>query len=71
VTPCNYGFCLANGEGVSKNQEEVVSYFRFTGDQGLAAAQCNCGICLANDKGVSKNQEEAAKYFRLTADQNM
>jgi hypothetical protein len=26
-TSCNYGFCLANGEGVSKNQEEVVSDF--------------------------------------------
>jgi hypothetical protein len=42
-TPYNYGFCLANGEGVSKNQEEAVSYFRLPADQKHVDAQFQYG----------------------------
>jgi TPR repeat protein len=39
VAQCNYGICLANGEGVSKNQEEVMKYYQLAADQGDAYAQ--------------------------------
>jgi TPR repeat protein len=66
-----YGFCLANGKGVSMNQEGATRYFRLAADQGLADAQYKYGFCLATGKSVLKNQEEAAKYYQLAADQGL
>jgi TPR repeat protein len=48
----NYGICLQNGEGVSKDLKEPVTYFKLAADQGNAGAQGNYGTCLQKGEGV-------------------
>jgi hypothetical protein len=65
----NYGFCLYRGEGICKNLNEAVKYFKMSADEGFADGQNNYGFCLRSGEGVSKNLSEAVKYFKMSADQ--
>jgi hypothetical protein len=43
--------------------------FKFTADQGYAAAEKNYRICPKHGEGISKGLTETANYFKLAANQ--
>ena len=68
---CNLGAAYDRGEGVPKDAEEAVKWFRMAAEQGNATAQCNLGIAYYFGKGVSKDYKEAVKLFRMAAEQGI
>jgi hypothetical protein len=66
----NYGFCLSEGEPVSKDLKGGTHYFKLAADQDLAVAQYNYGRCLYKGEGVRTDFRGAIHYFKLAADPN-
>ena len=63
------GLMYFTGQGVPKDEEEAVRWFRLASNQGHAGAQANLGVMYSNGCGVLKDEEEAARWFRRAADQ--
>ncbi len=63
------GFRYERGQGVEKNLEKAVMWYRKAADAGYALAQNNLGIMYRNGAGVEKSDEEALKWFRKSAEQ--
>src|SRR4051812_21673675 len=61
------GICFINGDGVKKDLQEAIKWFRNAADQGNPAGQQNLGMCYYQGEGVPKNLAEAAKWFRKAA----
>lgn len=61
------GSMYANGENVSKDEEEAVRWLLLAAKQGLPVAQRNIGICFNNGYGVPLNKVEAYAWFNLCA----
>ena len=61
----------ANGEGVSKDYEQAVKYYRLSASQGNLDAQCNLGWIYHEGVGVVKNDSEAYKLTRLAAENGL
>ena len=57
------------GEGVAKNPDEAVKWFRLSAEQGNAIAQYHLGLCYFEGEGVSKDDQEAYVWFALSAAQ--
>jgi len=55
----NYGVCLLEGKGVSKNEVEGVSYLQMAADQDNPDALYNLAICHAKGLGVSPDEDKA------------
>ena len=66
---CNLGLAYLNGEGVTTDKAEAVTWCRKAAEQGYAKAQYNLGWCYANGEGVAKNISEAVKWYRKAAEQ--
>jgi TPR repeat protein len=79
-----YGYCLAHGIGVQKDEVEAVTLLwkatnqghaqapaelRNLAEQGNAAAQYAYGACLVYGTGVQQDEAEGLKLLRLSADQ--
>ena len=62
------GMMYLEGDGIPKNAEEAVKWFRIAADQEFPAALYNLGLCYATGKGVKKNRSEAKKWFRKAAE---
>jgi TPR repeat protein len=52
VAQWNLGCRYYDGQGVAKDEAEVVKWFRKAAEQNLAAAQHNLGVCYQNGRGV-------------------
>ena len=65
----NLGVMHAKGQGVPKDGEEAVKWYRLAADQGHAQAQYNLGGMYFKGEGVAENGKEAVKWFRLAAEQ--
>ncbi len=65
----NLGFCHETGNGVAKNQNEAVKWYRKAAEQGNADAQNDLGDCYYYGLGVSHNYSEAVKWYRKAAEQ--
>ena len=65
----NLGNCYKNGEGVEKNYEEAVKWYKKAAEKGNATAMCNLGNCYYNGNGVEKNDEEAVKWYKKAAEE--
>lgn len=65
------GFMYETGEGVDRDYEKAMKYYRQAADLGLDVAQLNTGRMFSNGKGVTKNQDEAIKWYRMAADQGL
>ena len=65
----NLGWAYDHGEGVAKDQQEAVRWYRIAADQGLANAQSNLGVAYDTGEGVAKDQQEAVRWYRMAADQ--
>ncbi len=60
-----------DGDGVDKNFDEAVKWFRKAAAQGNADAQNSLGYCYGEGEGVEKNMAEALIWFRKAAEQGV
>ena len=56
-----------NGEGVPKNDDEVIKWLRLASDHGDSIAQYQMGDRYLKGEGVSKDDQEAFRFFTLAA----
>jgi hypothetical protein len=66
----NYGWRLANGEGIAKDLSEAARYYKLAADQNHAPSRAMYGCHVACEIGVDANFSEAVGNFRRSADQN-
>jgi uncharacterized protein len=57
------------GEGVTKNYDEALKWFRFAAESGNSTAQVFLGAMYANGQGVQKDQVAAMEWLILAAQQ--
>lgn len=57
------------GQGVNKNYEEAVRWYRLAAEQGFSKAQANLGVMYGEGHGVVQDYTEAARWFRMAAEQ--
>ena len=65
------GAMYATGNGVPKDDQEAVRWYRKSAEQGLAGAQFLLGSMYATGKGVPQDFREAAKWYRRSAEQGL
>ena len=65
----NLGWMYANGQGVPKDDQQAVFWYRKAADQGHAKAQYNLGFMYAKGEGVPKDDQQAVSWYRKAADQ--
>ena len=65
----NLGLCYAKGLGVTRSDEQAVSWYRKAAEQGHVSAQFNLGACYANGEGVPRDEQQAIGFFQRAADQ--
>lgn len=56
------GVCYRCGDGVEKNLEEAIKWYKKAAEQGYAKAQYNLGICYYNGDGVIQNNVKALAW---------
>jgi TPR repeat protein len=66
-----YFRALPEGQGVVKDEQEALMWFRKAADQHLAMAEQNLGSLYSNGQGVPKDHAEAARWYRKAAEQNL
>ena len=64
---CLIALMYQNGEGVPKNENEVIKWLRLASDQGGSVAQYELGNMYLKGEGVSKDVQEAFRLFTLAA----
>jgi TPR repeat protein len=64
------GWAYSHGEGVPKNDDEAVSWYRKSAEHGNAMGQSNLAFMYENGRGVHKDLGEAAKWVQAAAAQN-
>jgi DNA-binding helix-hairpin-helix protein with protein kinase domain len=67
VAMCLIALMYQYGEGVPKNDKEVIKWLRLASDQGDSGAQYELGNMYLKGEGVSKNDQEAFRFFTLAA----
>jgi hypothetical protein len=67
----NYGFFLANGDGISMNKSLAAHYYKLSADQGCAYAQEKYAINLLDGFGVEKDEKTGLEYLKRAADQGL
>lgn len=68
----NIGHLYRWGQGVDKNIEEAMRWYRKAAESGFSRAQANlAAIYLQGDEGVPVNYEEALKWFAAAAIQGL
>ncbi|MEO5351910.1 MAG: hypothetical protein H7835_01685 [Magnetococcus sp. XQGC-1] len=65
----NLGVLYATGQGVSRNHEKSLHWYRMAARQGHAIAQYNLGGLYYQGQGVPRDEREAAKWYRMAAQQ--
>ena len=57
-----------NGDGVEKDINKALDYYRQLGDQGNAEAQLHLGDVYSKGLGVDKDEKEAMEWYRKAAE---
>ena len=65
----NLGRMYRRGDGVPKNYEIAVKWYRLAADQGNARAQNYLGLMYYKGRGVSQDYKMAVKWYKLAANQ--
>ena len=65
----NLGWMYSNGDGLEKNDQEAIRWYRLAAEQGHVSAQLNLGIRYIVGYGLAQNYQEALKWFKLAAEQ--
>lgn len=63
------GGCYDHGNGVAKDEEQAVTWYRKAAEQGDAGAQSNLGLMYSKGLGVDEDQKQAVMWFRKAAEQ--
>jgi TPR repeat protein len=63
------GWVYSQGDGVPKNYDEAVSWYRKAAEHGNASGQANLGFMYINGRGVQKDLAAGAKWVQAAADQ--
>ena len=63
------GWMYDNGDGVSKNENESVKWYKLAAKQGNANSQYNLGVIYDNGEGVHEDENESVKWYKLAAKQ--
>ena len=58
-----------SGQGVPKNADEAVRWWRQAAEQGHLAAQSGLGGRYLNGRGVERDEAEAFRWYRMAAEQ--
>ena len=69
VAQFNLGKAYEDGNGVSKNDELAVKWYRKAADQGNAVAQSRLGIMYRIGQGVNRDKEESVRWYHKAAKQ--
>jgi TPR repeat protein len=64
----NYGFCLANGQGVSTDHIEEAESFKRAAANGMSQAQVAAGVCAFLGIGCCFDFVETEEFFKMDAD---
>ncbi len=67
----NLGVMYAKGQGVPKDDQQAMQWFRKAADQGYARAQYNLGVIYQYGQGVTQDESQAMLWFRKAADQGL
>lgn len=70
IAAFNYAVCLAEGVGVSRNDERAAFWLKRAAE-GVVSAQYWYGRMLAEGRGVAKDDAEAAAWFARAAEAGM
>ncbi len=80
----NLGAMYANGQGVAKDEDQVVKWYhkaaeqgharafqgvRFLAEQGNVSAQFNLADMYSNGRGIAKDDQQAVMWYRKAAEQ--
>ena len=68
---CALGLRYTKGDGVQKNLEEAVRWYRMAAEQEDAWGQFLLGMCYSDGRGVVQDDQEAAAWVRKSADQGL
>lgn len=63
------GFLFLNGQGVTRDYNEAVKWFRLAAEQCYSEAQYNLAIMYKLGQGVEQNDTEVIKWFQAAAEQ--
>ena len=63
------GLCYFNGEGIIKNSDEAVIWFRKAAEQNNPQAQFRLGLCYLAGIGVNPREEEGVYWLQKAAEQ--
>ncbi len=63
------GVMYENGQGVLRDYEKALMWYRKAADQGHFGAQNNIGLMYAAGRGVPKNAGQAQEWFSKAAEQ--
>ena len=50
----NLGLMYSNGQGVPRDDEEAVKWYRLAAEQGFAESQTNLGLMYGTGRGVEQ-----------------
>ena len=65
----NLAFLYSHGQGVPRDDDEAVRWYRKAADQGYAMAQNGLAIMYHQGRGGAQDDAEAVRWFRKAADQ--
>jgi len=57
------------GEGIDKDYQEAIKWYKLAANQGYARAQRNLAISYSKGEGVDQDYQEAMKWYKLAAEQ--
>src|SRR5437764_9162360 len=63
------GFMYVNGQGVPRNYELAVAWYRMAASGGLEQAQYNLGVMYQKGQGVAQDLAQAVHWYGLAASQ--
>ena len=59
--------CYEQGDGVAKNAETSVKWYKLAAEQGYVYSQHNLALNYANGDGVNKDSKKAAEWYKRAA----
>jgi TPR repeat protein len=64
----NLGFCYAQGQGVERDLEQAVDWYRKGAEAGDGGAMANLGVCYQQGQGIERDLEQAVDWYRKGAE---
>ena len=65
------GYAYETGDGVAKDMNQAIYWYRKGAENGNMYGQANLGWCYENGKGVERNPAQAFYWYKKSADQGL